>query len=196
MSIDLIKSRAAQHWPRVFIGLISLWGLYGGISALWLGVQLNRPLQGNHKGLAFTVFGDSGLGPEEEDRMIKISLITVGVISTLVNGIGLYASVRKSIWATKTSLVFWIIQIGWLILATILFIIAVLSMSDKDREQLPKLSARQWFSAFFDIAFSFLHGWALLVFLRDLKQRPRNAWGRLVRTGGVFEYEPIAQLQI
>ncbi|KAF9088066.1 hypothetical protein BGX29_010037 [Mortierella sp. GBA35] len=182
-----IKQRIAQQWPRYTVGLYAVWGLLSGLASLWLGVHLN----------SFTdkkflhPLGQSELGPEEEDRLIKTTFLIMGSLMAITNAIALYASIRKSVWATKASLVFWIAQMGAVSLFVIMALIALLSMSDEDRRELPRPSAWNYVKMALDIGLTAFHGWALLVFLRDLNHRSRNVWGRLVKSGGVFEYEPV-----
>ena len=141
--------------------------------------------------LSTIAFGSSELGPEEEDRVVKSTLIILGTLLTLANAVGLYAAIRKSIWSTKTSLVVWIVQMGWVALFIILSAIVYLSMSEEDRKQLPRPSAASYAKLGFDAGLTAFHGWALVVYLRDLKFRPRNVWGLLVKEAGVWEYEPV-----
>ncbi|KAG0028958.1 hypothetical protein BGZ81_004265 [Podila clonocystis] len=135
-----IKQRIAQHWPRVTVGVYAVWGLLNNLAILWLGIQLNSSAN-NPKFIG-------GLGPEEEDRVIKTSLIIFGVLFALFNAIALYAAIRKSITAAKTSLIIWIIQMSWAAIALVIMFISLMGMQ-------------------------------------------RNVWGFLVKTGGVFEYEPV-----
>ncbi|KAF9923334.1 hypothetical protein FBU30_006604 [Linnemannia zychae] len=138
-----------------------------------------------------TFGGSSSMGPEEEDRMVKATLLIFGIYSVIVNSIGLYATIRKSVAAAKASFIIWIIQVSWICLSIVLLFIALFSLSERDRDQLPKPSAKAYVQVFVDLLRTSIHGWALFVFLRDLKGRQRNALGFLVKEGGVFEYEPL-----
>ncbi|KAG0026409.1 hypothetical protein BGZ82_009483 [Podila clonocystis] len=143
-----IKQRIAQQWPRVTVGLYAVWGLLSNLATLWLGIQLNsfvnnrKFLGANHSSI------DSGLGPEEEDRVIKSTLIIFGALFTLFNAIALYAAIRKSITAAKTSFIIWVIQMSWVVMVLVILFISLMGTQ-------------------------------------------RNVWGFLVKTGGVFEYEPV-----
>jgi hypothetical protein len=132
------------------------------------------------------------MGPEEEDRIVKATLIIVGGFLTLTNGIALYGAIRKSILATKTSLIVWIVQMSWLAIVIVVMFIALLGMSDRDREGIPGPSVMDIAKLAASFGVTLFQGWSLFVYLRDLKNRPRNAWGFLVsRDQGVFEYEPV-----
>ncbi|KAG0285461.1 hypothetical protein BGZ96_010290, partial [Linnemannia gamsii] len=134
----------------------------------------------------------SQLGPEEEDRMVKATLIIVGSFLTLVNGIALYGAIRKSILAIKTSVIVWIVQMSWLAIAVIVMFIGLLGLSESDRKGLPRPSFWDVAAMTGSVGLALFHGWALFVFLRDLKSRSRNVWGFLVkRDQGVFDYEPV-----
>ena len=84
-------------------------------------------------------------------------------------------------------------------LGVFLFLFAQPIMPDNDdgeEDTSPQPSAGHWIPSFQTLALSLFNGWALLVFLRDLQHQQRNAWGKLVRTGGVLEYEPVGLVQI
>ncbi|KAG0273280.1 hypothetical protein BGZ95_010903 [Linnemannia exigua] len=186
-----IKQRIAQQWPRVTVGLYAVWGLLNNLAALWLGIQLNSFVN-NRKFLgAYNLSMDSGMGPEEEDRVIKITLIIFGTIFALFNATALYAAVRKSVTAAKTSLIIWIVQMSWAAIALVLVYITLMGMPESDRDQIPRPSTGDCVMVGAEFLLTMFHGWALFVYLRDLKDRQRNVWGFLVKTGGVFEYEPV-----
>lgn len=132
-----------------------------------------------------------GLFPEEEFRVVKLVFVIMGSLTVITNGITLYAAIRKSTWATKASLVFWFGQMSWVVLFVMSALIAVLSMSDRDRRELPRPSAWNWIKMTLNVGSTLFHGWALLVFLRDVRLRQRNVWGQLVKNGGIFEYEHV-----
>ncbi|KAG0341426.1 hypothetical protein BG000_009127 [Podila horticola] len=179
-----LKQRIAQQWPRFTVSLYAVWGLIAGLSTLWFGLQLNSLTEKEFLNL-------TGLGPEKEDRLVKLWFVFIGSFSVITNGIALYAAIRKSVWATKASLVVWFAEISWFVLFFCFALIGFLSMSDSERSDLPRPSAWDWIKITLNGGLTLFNGWALLVFLRDLKHRQRNVWGQLVRTGGVFEYEPI-----
>ncbi|KAF9169127.1 hypothetical protein BGX21_007282 [Mortierella sp. AD011] len=182
-----LKQRIAQQWPRFTVGLYAVWGLVTGSAILWLGLQLDSLADKN----LMIPFYDSGLGPEEEDRLLKLMFTITGSFMVITNGIALYAAIRKSVWATKVALVVWFTEICWFVLIMAMTLIALLSMSDRDRRELPYPSVWKCVKIMLRVGSTLFHGWALLVYLRDLKLRQRNIWGKLVKTGGVFEYEPV-----
>ncbi|KAF9125057.1 hypothetical protein BGW39_007683 [Mortierella sp. 14UC] len=187
-----LKLRIAQQWPRVTVGLYAVWGLLNNLAALWLGIQLNTFVN-NPKFLgAFGPFSaDSALGPEDEDRVIKTSLIIFGALFSLFNAVALYAAIRKSVAAAKTSLIIWVIQMSWAAMALVLLFISLMGMSDSDRDQIPRPQGKDYLWMAAEMVLTLFHGWALFVYLRDLRNRQRNVWGFLVKAGGVFEYEPV-----
>ncbi|KAF9147581.1 hypothetical protein BG015_010740 [Linnemannia schmuckeri] len=178
----------AQQWPRYSVGAFATWGLIDSVSALWLGISINNFVD-NRKFLG----GDAKMGPEEEDRMIKGALIIFGALFALVNATALYGAIRKSVAATKASLVIWIIQMSWWAIAMVLMVIGLLGLSDSERDQIPRPSEGDIAVVAGSVGLTLFHGWSLLVYLRDLKSRQRNVWGFLVKRDdqGVFEYEPI-----
>ncbi|KAF9903125.1 hypothetical protein EC991_004151 [Linnemannia zychae] len=187
-----LSVRLAQQWPRITVGLYAVWGLFNNLAALWLGIRLNTFIN-NPK--FFSALGphneDSLLGPEEEDRVIKTTLIIFGTVFAFLNGVALYASIRKSVTAAKTSLIVWIVQMSWVALALVIFFISWMGMTDRDRDQIPMPQGTDYLLMAFEVSSNLFHGWALFVYLRDLRNRQRNIWGFLVKTGGVFEYEPV-----
>ncbi|KAG0046334.1 hypothetical protein BGZ83_008495, partial [Gryganskiella cystojenkinii] len=187
--MSTLKQRIAQQWPRFTVGLFAVWGLLSGLAFLWFGVHLNSLMA---KKLLDSL-SESGLGPEEEDRIVKVTFIIMGSLVAMTNGIALFAAIRKSAWATKASLAVWFMQMSWVVLFMLLAVMTVLSMSHDDRKGLPRPSAWDWFKMALDVGTTLFHGWALLVFLRDLRHQQRNVWGKLVKTGGVFEYQPVGE---
>ncbi|KAF9549862.1 hypothetical protein EC957_002433 [Mortierella hygrophila] len=188
-------SRAiAQQWPRYSVGAFAAWGLYDSVSALWLGISLSSFVD-NRKflGGALHQDGKTDMGPEEEDRMIKATIIIFGALFALTNSIALYGAIRRSVAATKASLIIWIIQISWWAFGAVFIIIGLLGMSDRDRDQLPRPSVGEIVVLAGWGGLTLFHGWSLFVYLRDLRSRQRNVLGFLVKPDGkgVFEYEPL-----
>ncbi|KAH7057848.1 hypothetical protein BKA57DRAFT_447890 [Linnemannia elongata] len=136
---------------------------------------------------------DTNMGPEEEDRMIKASLIIFGALFALTNAVALYGAVRRSVAATKASLIIWIIQMSWWAVAMVFMVIGFMGLPDSDRDQIPRPSGGDMAVLAGSVWLTLFHGWSLLVYLRDLRSRQRNVWGFLVKPGvqGVFEYEPL-----
>ncbi|KFH74065.1 hypothetical protein MVEG_01278 [Podila verticillata NRRL 6337] len=186
-----LKQRIAQQWPRFTVGLYAVWGIVFGLSSLWLGLHLN-PLTDEKLLQSFDVLI---LGPEEEYRLVKSMLVIAGSLAVITKGIELYAAIRKSRWATKASLMFWFARVSWFVLFGIMALISVLSMSDRDRREFLRSSAWNWINMTLGVGSTLFHGWALLIFLRDVRLRQRNVWGQLVKTGGVFEYEHVELLE-
>ncbi|KAG0371814.1 hypothetical protein BGX24_001146 [Mortierella sp. AD032] len=123
-----------------------------------------------------------------------MTVIIFGTVFAFFNSVALYAAVRKSIAAAKTSFIFWIVQMSWAAIALVFLFIALQGISDSDREQIPRPSTADCVVVGIEFLLTSFHGWALFVYLRDLKDRQRNIWGFLVRTGGVFEYEPVNKI--
>ncbi|KAF9139323.1 hypothetical protein BGX30_008092 [Mortierella sp. GBA39] len=189
-------SRAiAQQWPRYSVGAFAAWGLYDSVTALWLGISLSSFVD-NRKFLGGALHhnAETNMGPEEEDRMIKTAIIIFGALFALTNTIALYGAIRRSVAATKASLIIWIIQMSWWAVAAVIVVIGLVGMSDSDRDKMPPPSGRDIVVLVGGVALTLFHGWSLFVYLRDLRSRQRNVWGFLVQRDGkgVFEYEPLA----
>ncbi|KAF9336299.1 hypothetical protein BGZ91_010064 [Linnemannia elongata] len=184
----------AQQWPRYSVGAFATWGLIDSVSALWLGISISSFVN-NRKfvGGAFHHNNGTNMGPEEEDRMIKASLIIFGALFALTNAVALYGAVRRSVAATKASLIIWIIQMSWWAVAMVFMVIGFMGLPDSDRDQIPSPSGGDMAVLAGSVGLTLFHGWSLLVYLRDLRSRQRNVWGFLVKPGvqGVFEYEPL-----
>ncbi|OAQ34924.1 hypothetical protein K457DRAFT_133349 [Linnemannia elongata AG-77] len=184
----------AQQWPRYSVGAFATWGLIDSVSALWLGISISSFVN-NRKFLGGALHhnNETNMGPEEEDRMIKASLIIFGALFALTNAVALYGAVRRSVAATKASLIIWIIQMSWWAVAMVFMVIGFMGLPDSDRDQIPRPSGGDMAVLAGSVWLTLFHGWSLLVYLRDLRSRQRNVWGFLVKPGvqGVFEYEPL-----
>ncbi|KAK3848257.1 MAG: hypothetical protein J3R72DRAFT_430276 [Linnemannia gamsii] len=188
-----IKQRIAQQWPRFIVGLYAAWGILNNLATLWMVIFLETVPKTK---LYRALHSSSEVEPEDTVHMFKTTLIIFGTVFAFFNSVALYAAVRKSITAAKTSFIFWIVQMSWAAIALVFLFITLQGMSDSDREQvpLPHPSTTDYVMVGVEFLLTGFHGWALFVYLRDLKDRQRNIWGFLVRTGGVFEYEPVNKI--
>ncbi|GJJ67833.1 hypothetical protein EMPS_00179 [Entomortierella parvispora] len=181
--------RVAQHWPRVTIGLFALGDLYRGIGLLWLGLHFGDTLQDFFMKVLDEPEHEPEHEPSEQERFFKRNIIIFAIFAIFFSSIKLYAPVRKSVVATKISLGLWLLEIAVFLFSTFGVLIALYNKADNDEGK--PVSALNAIHAVLDLALSLFNGWALLVFLRDLKHRQRDAWGRLVRTGGILEYDSV-----
>ncbi|KAI7819374.1 hypothetical protein BC939DRAFT_460096 [Gamsiella multidivaricata] len=168
-----LKTRFARVWPRLVVGLWASHDLLTDLGILYIGLRADSLLKNGY------FRGYLSNSPEEEERIVKATLIFVGGLFSVIDVVALYAAVRKSITATKISLAVWCFRMAASFL-TLLFMSFVLFLSDETRDHMPRPGVQAvclWVMRLFS---QLLYGWSLVVILRDLRGQGRNIWGRLV----------------
>ncbi|KAF9410062.1 hypothetical protein BGZ94_001764, partial [Podila epigama] len=78
-----LRKRFEQQWPRYVVGSTAAWDLFVGLGLLWLGLTVDS-LTSAFPGM----FAGSELGPEEEDRLMKMIILTAGSMISIFGLIG------------------------------------------------------------------------------------------------------------
>ncbi|KAI1321796.1 hypothetical protein EDD11_000072 [Mortierella claussenii] len=176
-TMSTLSERIAEKWPRYVVGIVSAWSLIQDMMGFYI---------------AFFVMNNRFLS--YEDEVARKMLITALVISTVVYTISLYAAVKKSLTATKISFYIWVFQIVCTVisLAILLFLVATQGPVDSN---IP-FGGPQIARLILGLTLQFVIGWALFVYLRDLRGQARNAWGRLVQSAGHGDIEGAGPIRI
>ncbi|KAG0291856.1 hypothetical protein BGZ98_002831, partial [Dissophora globulifera] len=106
---------------------------------------------------------------EGKDTAAKGTLLALSTLGIIIDTIALYAIFRRSVTATKMSLVLWCLQTLLVVIGALIF-----------REGFSDFTLSTCLSVAMHFLGKLLYGWALLVVLRDLRGQRRDEWGRLV----------------
>jgi hypothetical protein len=120
------------------------------------------------------------LKPNESQQAVRNIQVASYLFLLVGYSSALYASLRKSIPATKIALGVWCLQMGCLAFMLIFLVVFYLSINEETRRALPPIDSFAVFVASVGLFIQFTYGWSLLVMLRDIRGQPRDAQGRLV----------------
>ncbi|KAF9342629.1 hypothetical protein BGX26_007158 [Mortierella sp. AD094] len=103
-------------------------------------------------------------------------VIFFACLSIILNSVDIYAAVRKSVTATKISLVFYFIGLVLFAFGILVGVWVYIFGTGETRELLIPVDIQFVLSAIYEV----VYGWSLLVLLRDARGQARDKWGRLL----------------
>ncbi|KAF9342638.1 hypothetical protein BGX26_007143 [Mortierella sp. AD094] len=166
-----IREYMAQQWPRYVVGFF---GSYGLLDAIYILATFDYSVLKNP--------------PTGGDLVALIALLVLACSSLILNSVVFYAAARKSVAATKISLVFYCIGVV-LFGITVLFLMAFIIGGVIPREMWGQIGGEIVLTAILEA----VYGWSLLVLLRDARGQARDKWGGLLnyRNGELESAGPI-----
>ncbi|KAF9357847.1 hypothetical protein BGX34_009197 [Mortierella sp. NVP85] len=159
--------RLAQAWPRAVLSLMSFtWALLTAAVFWQRAVKNGGPSE---------VYED--VEPLQQ-AALTLSFMTIA-LSTLLTA---YAVIRKSLTATKLLYAGWWFGMAAFLLTWLVCVPLGLYYAPLETKEL--LSIYPVSAVVMDALIKTVNGWALVVYMRDLRGQRRSAWGCLVKDEG------------